>query len=143
MDSIVVEGFLGVPASFYAQWVDLYPSLGESSGHFDDADSDGVVNWAEYALGGNPTSNDAVSVLPEGSMESDGSWVYYSYQRRDNAAARGIDYTVLSGTSLPDGLNNVVPTWSVSPTINGFETATHRLSTDGEPRGFMRLKIEQ
>ena len=143
VDSIVVEGLLGTPASFYTQWVDLYPSLGGSVAQFDDADSDGIVNWAEYALGGNPTSNDAASVLPEVSMDVDGSWLYYTYQRRDDAAARGIDYTVLSGDNFLDGLNNVVPTWSVSPATNGFETATHRLSTDEGPRGFMRLEIER
>ena len=99
-------------------------------GRTNDYELDGLVNWIEYALGGNPLSNDASDILPAGSIGADGGsdWLYYTYKRRDDAAARGLTYRVMSGTNLVDGLSNAVPAWSLSPATNGFQTVTHRIS---------------
>jgi hypothetical protein len=109
-----------------------------------DAEPDGLIKWVEYALGGNPISNDASDILTAGSFGSDNgaNGLYYTYDRREDATARGLTYEVLTGTNLVDGLSNAVPAWSVSPATNGFETKTHRVSTDAAPSGFMELEFE-
>ena len=128
-----LEGF----ALWATQW-----GTNNIGGTMHDYEPDGVVNWIEYALGGNPTSNDAANIMPLWGIAPDGgsNWLYYVYNRRTGAA--DLTYTVWSGTGLADGLSNAVPAWSVSPPTNGYETATHRIPTDAEPNGFMQLQIE-
>jgi hypothetical protein len=133
-----------IPSGGYTEWVALYPALGSLTDPGDDFEPDGMDNLTEYALGGNPVANDALSVLPKGSTGSaDGTnWLYYTYKRRENAASLGLTYTVRSGTNLVSGLTNVVPPSSVSSPVNGLETITHRIPTDTAPSGFMELEIE-
>jgi hypothetical protein len=102
-----------------------------------------LVNWIEYALGGDPTLDDAADILPMSHMGYDegSNWLYYTYNRR--AAASDLTYTVVSGTNLVHGLSSTNWAWSVSPPTNGLETAIHRMSTDAAPEGFMKLVIEQ
>jgi fibronectin type 3 domain-containing protein len=108
-----------------------------------DHEPDGVVNWVEYALGGDPTLDDAADILPTRQMRYDeGSyWLYYTYNRR--AWAADLTYTVWSGTNLVEGLTNEVPAWRVSPATNNLETVVHRMSTEAAPNGFMMLEIER
>ena len=56
--------------------------------------------------------------------------------------AADVTYTVWSGTVLTNGLGDTVDVWSVSPPTNGYETATHRISTDAAPEAFMQLELE-
>ncbi len=139
----------GTAASFYNDWMNLYPTLGVHTNLLDDAENDGVgdgvLNLLEYALGGNPVSNDASAILPVSSLATDNgtNWMDYVYTRHMDAAERGLTYTVLSGTNLVNNvMTNKVPTTSISPTTNGYGTATHRISTDTEAQQFMRLEIE-
>jgi hypothetical protein len=107
-----------------------------------DWEPDGLANWLEYALGGDPTLDDAADILPTSHMGYDegSNWLYYTYSRRaDNA---DLTYTVLTGTNLVEGLSNTNWAWSVSPPTNGLETAIHRMSTDAAPEGFMKLEIK-
>jgi hypothetical protein len=130
------------PVSDYVQWASGWGT--DIGGLADDHEPDGLINLMEYALGGNPLINEAAGILPKGSLVAEGgsNWFYYSYDRRDDAAERGLSYLVFSGTYPADGLTNEVPVWSVSPTVNGFETATHRIPIDGASRGFVRLEVE-
>lgn len=108
-----------------------------------DFDTDGLSNWIEFALGGNPLSDDSLSILPQSSVvEDSGKWIYFTYDRRENAAASGLTFTVLGGTSLVDGLNTPVSEWSVSPAVDGTETVIHRLSIDAEDAQYMKLNID-
>lgn len=111
----------------------------------DDYEPDGMDNLLEYAPGGNPASNDAPGLLPVSSIatEAGTNWLVYIYKRRTDAAERGLNYQVLSGNSLVDGsVTNTVPASGVSLPSNGFETATHRISTAGEDRQFMGLEVQ-
>lgn len=131
------------PASLYSSWLGMYPELAACSSPMDDYEPDGMVNLVEYALGGNPVSNDAAAILPTSIVAMDGSsnWLYYVYKRRTDAAARGLVYTVMSGTNLIVGLTNEVPPFSVALATNGFEQATHRISTDAADQALMKLQI--
>ena len=52
----------------------------------------------EYALGGNPTVNDAATVRPHWAV--DGPWLDYIFNRRTNYAALGLVYNVETCTNL-------------------------------------------
>jgi arylsulfatase A-like enzyme len=120
----------GTPLDLYEQWASGWGT--DIGGITHDHEPDGVINLFEYALGGNPVSSDTSDILPGWSVGADGgtNWFYFSYDRRDDAAERGLNYTVWSGPDLVGGLNNEVPVWDVSPPSNGFESVTHRISMD-------------
>jgi hypothetical protein len=127
-------------SALYAAWVATYPTLGTATNWNDDFEPDGLNNLAEYALGGDPTFNDAALKLP--TTYTDSTWLYYMYNRRNDAAARGLSYTVLSGTDLLDGsITNVVAPLSVSAAVDGFETVTNRIPTDTEIQQFIKLEV--
>ena len=129
----------------YNEWIDSHPGLGSSVDLMDDADADGVVNLVEYALGGNPLIDDSAHILPDVIMTTDAgtNWLYYSYSRRENAAALGLTYTVLSGADLVGGgLTNEVPPFGVSALSDGFESVTNRIPADTQHQQFMELKVQ-
>ena len=129
------------PQSYLVEWSTGWgPNIGLIT---NDYEFDGLNNLLEYALGGNPLLSDGASILPEGSLVPEGgsNWMYFAYDRRVDAVERGLTYTVYSGTNLVGGLTNVVPVWSVSPPVNGFERVTHRISIDGTSGGFMQLRV--
>jgi hypothetical protein len=123
----------------YALWAADWEGIGSET---NDVEPDGLVNWGEYALGGNPTSEDAADIMPTSYRGHDEgtNWLYYTYDRR--AGAADLTYTVWFGTNLAHGLSDAVPVWSISSATNGYETVTHRISTDTGANGFMQLEIE-
>jgi hypothetical protein len=140
--SATLDILVGGPDSsaLYAAWVATYPTLGTSTNWNDDFEPDGLNNLAEYALGGDPTFNDAAIKLP--TAHTDSNWLYYMYNRREDAAARGLSYTLLSGSDLQDGsMTNVLAPFSVSAALDGFESVTNRISTSAESKQFMQLEI--
>jgi hypothetical protein len=125
----------------YADWLAEYPTLGTQTNFSDDVEPDGLDNLLEYALGGNPTNADAALVLPE--SDTSAGWLYHVYNRRTDAAARGLTYTVLEGTNLVDGsVSNAVPDHGVSAPTNDFETVTNRIPTTTDEQSFMKLEVE-
>jgi hypothetical protein len=125
----------------YADWVASYPTLESQTNHLDDFEPDGVNNLLEYAMGGNPTNNDAAAVMP--TSELDAGWLYLVYNRRENAGALDLTYTVVTGTNLVSGpMTNEVPEYGVSAETDGFVNATNRISTGVHDQGFMQLQVE-
>lgn len=84
----------GTPASGYGTWESSFGvDIGDESNDFE---NDGMNNLLEYALGGNPTTNDAAIVLPK--SEINGNALYYiSKQVKDD------DVTISVGTMLTLG----------------------------------------
>ncbi len=124
----------------FAGWLNLYPTLGSSTNYMDDPDSDGMNNLLEYALGGVPTSADAAGVLPTSSLED--NWMLYVYNRRLDAAARQLSYSVVSGADLTSAeMTNATEEVGFSAINADFEAVTNRLSIDSAPRAFMTLKV--
>ncbi len=129
------------PSQRYSLWTDAYPSLGSSTNLVDDPDSDGMDNLLEYALGGDPTVSDAAGILPGSGL--DAGWMYYIYSRRLDAADRGLDYSVVSGTDLVYGsLTNATEEVGSATVDAEFETVTNRMPVDVETQAFMKLNVE-
>ena len=102
----------------------------------------GLVVFYEYALGGNPTVDDAAAILP--TFGTEGSWLEYVYRRRTDHAALGLNYTVEATTNL------VSNHWNTSGVLDAgsgsidpeMDSVTNRVSTDEHPEQFIRLRVE-
>lgn len=133
----------------YEEWISLFPALGANTNYLDDGEAgggDGVDNLSEYAYGGNPTVDDAASILPTYNVGMDGgsNWLNYVYLRRDNASAFGLTYTVYSDTDLVTG-TMTTPTEEAGSTMSatsGIDVVTNRVSISASPQAFMQLQIE-
>jgi len=110
-------------------------------GRLGDDDSDGLENLVEYALGGNPTTNDAAAVLPVFQL-LENSLVYVHNERTDDTSLK---YTVLVCTNLVSDSwkTNGVEFVDAAGFSNVWKTVTNRVSTIGKSQQFIRLKIEQ
>jgi hypothetical protein len=111
-----------------------------------DSEGDGVDNRTEYWFGGNPTVDDAATILPTFGIvpESGTNWLEYVYRRRSDHQVRGLDYTVEATTNLVSG------SWSTSGVMDagsgsagsGMDSITNRISTKQRPEQFIRLRVE-
>ncbi|MCP5545283.1 MAG: trypsin-like serine protease [Akkermansiaceae bacterium] len=131
-------------APSYAEWSAGLSLVGEQ----EDPDDDTLVNLLEYAFGGDPesgalTDSNGEPLLP--SVSSDGSNVTLRFPEREDAAARGLSYTVWYSTGL-DTWTDVPPAGAVSntavfiPDIDGF---VERIVTwpDTELKRFVRVAV--
>jgi arylsulfatase A-like enzyme len=115
---------------------------GYNGGALDDIDKDGLVNLFEYAVGGHPTAGaDGDSILPK--IQTVGSGVKFVYNRRTNAAALNLQYTLEHTDNL---LSNVWTTGGYVETdtgvlANGLESVTNTIDTAGKTNQFIRLKV--
>lgn len=107
-----------------------------------DPDGDGVVNLAEFALGGNPIDDLDVGMSPTVAVNSGGSGEYI-YPRRVDAGTQGLSYLVECSTNLQRGVwstNGCTETGAES-NESGFEQVTNRVDL-AEPTTFVRLRLE-
>lgn len=128
----------------YLAWTTGYNLTGTNAAYEVDFDADGISNLGEYALGGNPTINDAAQILPTAGIAEDGgtNWFNYIYNRRRDTAARQLTYEVLATTNLVSNAwtNNTEEAGSGILDAD-FESVTNRVSTDEESQRFLKLKI--
>ncbi len=69
----------------------------------------------------------------------------YAYRRRSDYEARGLVYTVQTTTNLVSNdwnASGVVDAGS-GPIVAGLDSVTNRVSTEGLPEQFMRLRVEE
>jgi hypothetical protein len=123
--------------SYTDYWMESWGvSLGAQTNDFD---GDGIVNWAEYATGGNPTNALDIGSIPV--LEQAAGALNYLYERRNDDS--DLVYTLETTTNLTSG--NWTPA-AGSPDINEtagtFDGVTHGIPAD-EPQAFFRLKIEE
>ena len=126
----------------FSDWMNLYTNATSELEMTDDPDGDGYQNLMEYALGSNPVEPAHTIEL---FSESDGgsNWLYQVYNRRTDAAVRGLTYTALSGNELVFvGTTNVLSDYGVSAGSLGFESVTNRIPTDVDNQGFITLEAE-
>ncbi len=104
-------------------------------------DGDELDTFGEYALGGDPTLDDAVAYLPSAGFTP--GWVTYVYNRRLDAAARGLTY----GLNWSDDL---LAGWTYIGTSNetervaidaDFESVTNEIPVVGLGQGFVTLEV--
>lgn len=125
-------------------WLALYPGLETSTNYTDDAEpggGDGLNNLLEYALGGNPLEDDAVTFMPKESM--DGTYLNYVYRR--SITDIGVTYSVVSGTDLVNNnITNATEQAGNSGDLGeGYESVTNRVPTASETKQFMQLKVQK
>jgi hypothetical protein len=126
----------------YDTWAAEYGLYASNAWKTADLEPDGINNWTEYVLGGNPTNSDASAILP--TMGIEGSWLEYAYRRRSDYQARGLTYTVEATTNL------VSNDWNTNGVLDaGFDSidaeidsVTNRVSTEEHPEQFIRLRVE-
>jgi hypothetical protein len=126
----------------YDMWLSGY-SLGTQTNLTDDFDGDRMNNLVEYGLGGDPTTDDAATILPVYAVES--NVMTYIYNRRLDAEDRGLTYTVGKDTDLvstPEGwaANGVTEAGSGAIDLE-FESVTNTVPVDVDVK-FLRLQIE-
>lgn len=115
-------------------------------GQTEDADDDGRTNLEEYAFGGALDTRDRFvsgTMTPlDPVVSEDGANVKIVYQRRTDAAQRGLTYQVQQSSTLLAGsfadVTNVSET--TTPSVAGFETVT--VTCPATPtRKFLRLEV--
>lgn len=109
-----------------------------------DPDGDGMINLFEYAMGAHALTSDAGKYKPVVLIAPDNGTNYLNliYRRRADAAERGLDYRLGSGTGLTEGaLTNAVETAGLRALDDGFEMVTNRIPITVEDAQFMQLKI--
>ena len=130
------------------EWVASY-GLGDTNGTGAlafDVEPDGMDNLTEYALGGNPTSNDAASILPTFGITDAGGGsnvMDYIYNRRLDAALRGLTYGLNQSTNLLSGWGDVGTAYETgSAGIDlYFESVTNSVPVTTD-EGFISLEIQ-
>lgn len=126
------------PTDIYVAWA---AQKGANADMTVDTDSDGMDDLLEYALGGIPTIPDADTIQP--ASDTVGDWLYYVYNRREDAADRGLTYEVFSSLDLVYGpITNATEYVNASSPVDGFESVTNRIPTATEGKQFIQLKVE-
>jgi hypothetical protein len=129
----------------FEMWGDEYELTGSDTNYTAHTDTDGMNQLVEYGLGGNPTNDDAIAVLPITEMVEDGgtNWLEYIYRRRTDAASRGLEYWLELNTNMMSGswTSNGYTEVNAGPLETGFEAVTNRISTESETNQFIRLRI--
>lgn len=109
---------------------------------------DGLVNLLEFALGGDPTVDDAAAVLPLGTVvESGGSNVLsYVYRRRTDVTNLTYGLVLESNLVLGEWTNHVGTAYEVAPTGGtedpDIESVTNLVPTVDAVK-FIRLEVEE
>jgi hypothetical protein len=147
VDAVRLSVLEAASPSPYAQWASDQ-GLGAAESDLSlDPDDDEKNNFAEYALGGDPTDgSDGASITPTYThLEDAGTdWVDYVYRRRTDAATRGLSYEPQHSTTL------ATDSWSATgftetgttPIDSDFESVTTRISAEGIDQLFIQLKIQ-
>jgi len=133
----IVDSFLSYVAPTTTQTVDA------------DDDDDSISNLAEYAFGGDISTNELVQsgtstpLLPIASEPDTTGTVQYTFLRRTDAAARALTYTVQESSSLSaTDWQDISLTGEVATDLgNGFESVATTF-TPGSTEHFYRLKID-
>jgi len=107
-----------------------------------DYEGDGLDNLLEYALGGNPTLDDAAAVSPFFKVEA--GVATHIYNRRTAAAISELSYDLLINTDLVAGSWTPIGETGVGdPGIPGFESVTNEIPVVGLNVGFVKLEVTE
>jgi hypothetical protein len=146
--SVVVSVPDKTAAEFYAEWVaDYVLGMSGLTNLTDDPDGDEVINLYEYALGGIPTNSGDLGIASEYSIVDDSGTSYFEYThvQRDDAAARGLVYYLLT-----DGDLMLPPGWASASYavgtntgygVDGYDVVTNRVPATDDQR-FFKLQVE-
>lgn len=122
-------------------WAAGFGLFGDDALPGTDYEPDGLDNLMEYALGGNPTEDDAATVAP--ATYADTGWFYHVYDERTDDPA--LTFSLGSDSDLVS-----VPAWDTNDVFqvgetaetNGFKTVTNRTEMTTNAK-FIRLEVQQ
>lgn len=139
ISNVVMQVMTLDPVASYSSWIDLY-SVDTDTNMTADPDADQMNNLLEYALGGDPSFDDAASVLP--ASYDDGSWLYYVYNRNTNCT--DLTYRVGSCADIISGsMTNATEEVGASVAdLYGVQTVTNRMLLGAESQQFMGLTVQ-
>jgi hypothetical protein len=147
VDYITFSDAATTPSTPYEDWTGLFLLTGTSADPTADPDGDTRNNLYEYALGGDPTNAADTGHAPVLATASGGgsNWVEYVYAKRNDAAARGLDYHLeLTGDLSSPAWTNNGYTVKGTGTIDGeFDAVTNQIPTASEDQQFIQLTIEK
>lgn len=117
-----------------------------SAAAVDDPDGDGLSNFREFALGGNPTQSTSTGVRPFQRKVQDGGSEYLEFvYRRRVRSDNTLNYILQTSTDLsPDSWTDsgFVELPALDTEDPDFQEITSRLDTSSAPKAFMRLRIQ-
>ena len=120
-----------VPTNSYLEWVSGTVSNALDWGVNDDPDGNGLDNLSDYAIGEVPT------------FGIDGDVFRYIYNRRLDAAARGLSYELQLSDNLVSNVWNssgYIPSAPIAIDAE-FEAVTNSILTDSKNEQFMKLNV--
>ncbi|MDF7799080.1 Ig-like domain-containing protein [Pontiellaceae bacterium B1224] len=107
-----------------------------------DAEPDGFDNLMEYALGGNPISNDAAAILPDMLITNlfGNKYLYFVYNQNTDPS---LTYTVTTTEDLTVTPNTgIVTIAGASSVLDGFRSVTNRTEASSQAK-FIKLEVER
>ncbi|RKX42491.1 MAG: hypothetical protein DRP64_09750, partial [Verrucomicrobia bacterium] len=138
----------------YAEWVADFGLSGSDTNRTADLEyggmGDGMDNLLEYALGGNPTNDDAAAIMPTtpGVVESGGTnYLVYIYRRRADATLRELGYGISYKFNLVSD-----PSWTAVGTLfevgygpidSQFDSVTNNLPDIYSDEAFFTVEITE
>ncbi|MDZ8119149.1 DUF1565 domain-containing protein [Pontiella agarivorans] len=137
----------GSHADNYQNWLAVSGLSESNSNPLADLEPDGMDNFTEYALGGNPTSNDAHALLPVSRIIDlyGEQQMQVVYRRRTDHEERSLNYALSLSTNLIHGnwtpVNASEERTGSAPT--GFETVTNHVPISTNQQQFIRLEISE
>ncbi|MDZ8120506.1 beta-galactosidase [Pontiella agarivorans] len=131
--------FTALPQNGWDNFVIAYGLSGDPN---DDADANGVSDFVEYALGGNPTNSSDRGIAPDVEYQLDDS-VHYYHVALTNPNS-GVSYNVEWATNLVvGGWTNSFESITNRPSgYAGMDKLDYKLNGDAEKQLFFRLKVE-
>lgn len=129
------------PSTPYEAWTAGFSLSGDDALMDADPDGDGYNNMLEYGLGGDPATADDSIHIPAGAVNGD---LFELVHVALTNSESGIDYIVETTTDLVSGTWTNVGITTVSAPLGSdpsFDSVTNRISMDGVPAGFLRLRI--
>jgi hypothetical protein len=105
-----------------------------------DDDGDGLSNFAEFALNGNPT-NSTDTGLAE--VLVDGSW--FTFVHASNVVDSTLVYRLLDRTNLVSGVvhTNHWDAQTIGPLVDDYSTVSNHYAVGEQQQRFIQLHVEQ
>jgi hypothetical protein len=132
-----------IEGTLYSAWALSYNLTGDDALEGSDVEPDGLDNLMEYALGGNPTNDDAAAVSPETytADESGTNWFYHVHNQNTDT-----DLTFTVGAT-PDLVGTPADTNDVSfvgesAVLDDFKSVTNRTEATTDAK-FIKLDVSK
>jgi len=131
-------------ACSYSSWALSFGLLGADTNGNADVENDGLENLMEYALGGNPTNDDAAAVAPYAVIMADAGGTNWFYHVHNQNTDTDLTFTVGATTNLVTTAadTNDVEWVGATAESGGFKTVINRTEATTDAK-FIKLKVSK